>query len=181
MELDVEDIFAAAVGSVIGRFILFMIAVWVGCTVGGAGIVAGSIAEDWGWPADTIRWLWAAPLLLFSSWALLNVPFLIYWLMRFVRSEGDGYVAWGVVIAVESLVVMLGWLRDFVHGWLPLTVAWIFWFVVLVMAGTGLWMIRQHCINCWARELGMLRAANAQKLAEQEAEERERMKLEDLR
>ena len=36
-------------------------------------------------------------------------------------------------------------------------------------------------INQWAREIGILRATNAQRLAAKEAEERERMRQEQLR
>ena len=30
----------------------------------------------------------------------------------------------GIVIGMQALVVMLGWVRDFVDGWLPMIVAW---------------------------------------------------------
>lgn len=45
MNLDVEDIFASAIGGVFGRLVFFIIAVWLGCCIGGAGIVAGSMAD----------------------------------------------------------------------------------------------------------------------------------------
>ena len=83
-----------------------------------------------------------------------------------------------MVIAVESLVVMLSWVKSFVNGWPAMGVAWATWLVLLVMVGTGIWLVRQHLINLWARDMAMLRAANAQKRAEREAEERRRMELE---
>jgi hypothetical protein len=46
------------------------------------------------------------------------------------------------------------------------------------MLGTGIWLIRQHLINTWARRLGMLRAENAQKRAQKEEQERARMQQE---
>jgi hypothetical protein len=181
MNLDVTDIFASAIGGVFGRAVLFIVAIWLGCCIGGAGIVAGSMADAGSWRVNTLLWLWAGPLLLFSSWAFLNIPFLLYYLMRFVRSEGDSYLTWGVVIAVESLVVMLGWVKSFVSGWLPMSIAWATWLVLLMMLGTGIWLVRQHLINLWARDLAMLRAVNAQQRAERETEERRRMELEGER
>lgn len=181
MDLDIEDVVAGAVGSVIGRFILFLIAVWIGCSVGALGMVAGIIADNGTWPKGDGMWILVSPLLLFSSWAVLNIPFLIFYLVRFIRGEGDDYVTWGVVLGVESLAVMLGWGRDFVHGWLPMSVAVLVWLVVLTMAETGVWLIRQMGINRWAREMAVLRAINAQRQAEKEAEERERMGNEELR
>jgi hypothetical protein len=180
MQLDVEDVLAGAVGSVFGRFILFVVAVWLGCTVGWTAMMAGTVAEGT-FEVNDLKWFWTAPLMLISSWAVLNVPFLLFSLMRFIRSEGDDYLTWGVVIAVESLAVMVAWVGDSVEGWLPLTVAWAAWLMFSIMLGTGIWLLRQHLINCWARDLGMLRAANAQRRAEREAEERERMSMEEER
>jgi len=179
MDLDIEDVVAGAVGSVFGKFILFLVAVWIGCSVGVLGIIAGMMVEDGTWQIDGRMWFWLSPLLLFSTWLVLNVPFLIFQIVRFIRGDGDGYVTWGVVIAVESLMVMLGWAGDFTHEWLAKLTAWAVWLVVLTMVGTGIWLVRQMFINKWAQEIGMLRAANAQRRAEKEAEERERMRLED--
>src|SRR6187402_2304404 len=112
MDLDVEDIITGAVGSVLGRLVLFAVAVWLGCGVGGAGIAAGSMVEMGTWRVPAWWWLWAGPLLLLSSWAFLNIPFLFYFLMRFVRGDGDSYLTWGIVIGVQALVVILGWVGD---------------------------------------------------------------------
>ena len=181
MDLDVEDIITGAVGSVLGRFVLFLVAVWLGCSVGGAGIAAGDMAESGTWQVPTLFWLGAGPLLLFSSWAFLNIPFLMYFLMRFVRGDGDSYLTWGIVIGVQALVVMLGWVGDFVEKWVPMIIAWTTWLVLLVMIGTGIWLVRQHLINLWARDIGLLRAENAMRRAEQEEKERRRILLEDDR
>ncbi len=181
MDLDVEDIIAGAVGSVLGRMVLFLVAVWLGSCVGGAGIAAGTMAEMGTLLVPTLLWMWAGPLLLFSSWAFINIPFLMYFLMRFVRGDGDSYLTWGIVIGVQALVVMLGWVRDFVEGWVPMIVAWTTWSVLLTMIGTGIWLVRQHLINLWARDMGILRAENAQLRAEREDEERQRMLMEEDR
>jgi hypothetical protein len=181
MDLDVEDIITGAVGSVLGRMVLFGVAVWLGCCVGGAGIAAGDMAESGTWRVPTLLWLWAGPLLLFSSWAFLNIPFMFYFLMRFIRGDGDSYVTWGIVIGMQALFVMLGWVRDFVENWVPLIVAWTTCIVLLTMIGSGIWLVRQHLINLWARDMAMLRAENAQRRAEREEEERGRMALEEDR
>lgn len=179
VHLDIEDVFAGAVGSVFGKFILFVVAVWLGCSVGAAGMAVGAMVDAGTWRHLNGFWIWASPLLLFSIWALLNIPFLLFFLIRFIRDEGDGFLAWGIVIGVESLVVMAGWAHVFVHGWRPLTCAWFAWLILLIMLETGIWLIRQHLLNCWARNLGMLRAENAMRRALKEEQERSRMLLED--
>lgn len=181
MDLDVEDILAGAVASVLGRLVLFIVAVWLGCCVGGAGIVAGTMAENGSWRPESLLFLWAGPLLLFSTWAFLNIPVLFFFLLRFIRNDGDSYLNLGIVIGLQALVVMLGWSADFVDGWLPLVVAWATCLLLLTMIGTGLWLVRQHLINLWARDMAMLRAENAQRRAERESEERRRMELEEDR
>ncbi len=181
MDLDIEDVVAGAVGSVFGRFILFLVAVWIGCSVGVLGIIAGMMVEEGTWLLHGRVWFLVSPLLLFSTWLLLNIPFLIFQVVRFIRGDGDGYVTWGAVIAVESLFVMLGWVGDFTNEWLAKLTAWAVWLVALTMAGTGIWLVRQMLINKWAQEMAMLRSANAQRRAEKEAEERKRMKMEDAR
>ncbi|MBC8126157.1 MAG: hypothetical protein H8M99_03270, partial [Gloeobacteraceae cyanobacterium ES-bin-144] len=124
MHLDVEDVLLNAIGTVFGKIILFIVAVWMGCMVGGLGIVAGSMIEHRDWPSVSWGSILACPLLLLSSWALLNIPFLFISLIRFIRSDGDGYLTWGIVIAVEALFGMLGYVRDEMKGWVPMAVAW---------------------------------------------------------
>lgn len=182
VQLDFEDVLAGALGSVFGRFLLFVAAVWLGCTVGAAAMIAGHLAESGasgiGVPSS---WLLASPLMLLSSWALLNVPFLFYVLIRFIREEGDDFLTWGLVAGVQALAVMAGWAHTVLDGWLPLATAWGSLLVLLTMLGTGVWLIRQHLINSWARRLGMLRAENAMKRALKEEAERAQMQLEDDR
>lgn len=179
MNLDIEDIFAGVFGSIIARGILFLLAVWIGCTIGAAALMAGVCISE-----GSLQWgslgfyLFASPLLLFSVWAFLNIPFLLFAFIYFIRSEGPIYRAWGIVVGVESLAVMAGWASTFVTGWLPLVASWIIWAVLLGMLETGVWLIYQSRVNAWARDLGMLRAASAQRRAEKEAEEHARIVLE---
>lgn len=166
MAWDVEDVIGSAVASVVGRCLLFAAAVWLGSTLGSAAIVTGRIVETGSWSADDLRWIWLSPLLLLTTWALINIPCLIILLERYLRSDWDGYLLWGIVVALESLMVMAGWLGALVEGWLPALVAWAAWLTLLAMGGTGLWLIRQHFINCWARDLGILRIENSRRNAE---------------
>lgn len=182
MRLDIEDILVGAIASVTGRFFLVVAAIWVGSLIGAGGLIAGDMVENMRWsPHGALRLFLQSPLLLFSSWALLNIPFLGFMSYRFIRDEGDSYLMWGIVLGVESLMVMAGWAHVSAQGWLPRTCAWFAWAILLTMAGTGIWLVRQHLINNWARELGMLRAENAQRRAQREDEERARIALEDDR
>jgi hypothetical protein len=175
MNLDIEDVLAGALASVVVRAILFGVAVWLGCTVGAAAMLAGHIAEAGSWRIGVHEsWIWASPLLLVNVWALLNIPFLFCFLVRFLRDESDDFLTFGIVVGVESIMVMAGWANHLVHGRLPLAVAGFTWLLLLIMIGTGVWLIRQHLINTWARRLAMIRAANAQKLARKEEQERAR-------
>jgi hypothetical protein len=173
MQLDVEDIFAGVFSSILGRWLLFIVAVWIGCWVGLTGLVAGSYS--WGGRLDieeVIERLALAPTLLLSLWGVLNVPFLLFSFIYFIRSESVGYKAWGIVIGVESLTVMAGWARYKSGGGWELLVAWLAWLVVLVMVETGVWLIAQMVRNRWARQLDALRSENAQRNAAAEAERR---------
>ena len=180
MKLDIEDVLAGAIASVFGRCLLFALAIWLGCTVSAVALLAGYMVEVESWSTGVHdSWIWASPLLLLNVWALLNIPFLLFFLVRFIRDESDDFLTFGIVVGVESLVVMAGWTHDLIHGWLPLAVAGFIWLALLIMLGTGIWLIRQHLINTWARRLGMLRAENAQKRAQKEEQERTRMQQEE--
>jgi hypothetical protein len=155
---------------VIGRSFLFAAAVWFGCMIGAVGLLGGKIVDtQGGFRGDVIEMILGCPLLLLSSWALLNIPFLIIILIVFIRNEYDSYLVWGIVVSVESLMVMAGYARDFLPAVFPLVCAWGIWAVVLTMAGTGIWFTRQWFINRWARDLGMLRQEIAMERAAREA------------
>ncbi len=172
MRIDIEDIAAGAIGSLLGRLFLFAAAVWMGCMVGAAAIVGGEIIEREGrLPPDLIESAATAPLLLLSSWFLLNAPFLFITLVVFIRNESDSYLVWGIIAAVESLMAMAGYAHDILPSAVPRICAWFIWAVLLTMAGTGIWFMRQWFINQWARELGMLRVEIAQERAAREGRE----------
>ena len=176
MKLDIEDVLAGAITSVFGRALIFTGAIWLGCAVGAFALLAGYMVEVESWRTGVDgSWLWANPMLLLNVWALLNIPFLLFFFIRFIRDEGDDFLTFGILVGVESLVVMAGWTDDLIQGWLPLAVAGFTWLTLVIMLGTGIWLIRQHLINTWARRLGMLRAENAQRHAQTEDAERTRL------
>ncbi len=182
VNFDIQDVLADALGSVFGRFLLFMVAAWFGCTLGAAAMLAGQLEQGRVNGAGFLGfWIWASPLLLLSSWALLNVPFLLYFITRFIREDGDDFLTLGLVVGAQSLVVMAGWAHDFVQGWMPLATAWGTWLVFMAMLGTGLWLLRRYSIRCRLRNLALLREKNARMRALKEDAERARMRLEDDR
>jgi hypothetical protein len=174
MNIDAGDIFISTIREVFGRMILLVLAVWFGCCLGGCGILAGQMMRSGGVTRDLASFLWLSPFLLFNVWAVLNVPFLLFYAMKFVRAEGDVYLNWGVIVAVESLVVMLGWGQFSIYPWLPLLVAWGTWLWLVGMMGVGVWFIRQYWIQRWVRDMALLRAANAQQRMEREQAEQQR-------
>lgn len=179
MNIDVEDVIAGALGSIIGRVILFALAVWLGCTLGGMSLIVGTIVQEGTWKlGEVYQWLWASPVLIFSQWGFLNFPFLMFSFIYFIFSEGAAHKAWGIILGVESLMVMLGWCKyPMQSGW-PIASAWLTWAIILGMVETGVWLLHQHRVNTWAREMGMLRSEIAQRRAEQEAKENIRINRE---
>lgn len=98
--------------------------------------------------------------------------------LYFVRSESAGHRAWGIIVGVESLMVMLGWCKYPIQSGWPIASAWFTWALILAMVETGVWLLHQHQVNTWAREMGMLRSEIAQRRAENEAKENIRISRE---
>lgn len=162
MKIDFGDVFASGIGWLIKQLFLFVASIWLGCTMGGAALLAGRLADGWSFDADLILY---SPALLLTLWLIPNVCFLgaaIYW---FVRNETNTPLACGILAGVEALVAVAG-KTGRLHGWLPLSVAWVTCVVLIAMMGTGLWFLRQWQINRWAIELEGLKAENAMRRAE---------------
>lgn len=175
MQLDIEDVLASAIGSVIGRFLMFCAAVWLGCSIGAAGMIAGAMIQCQAWDVSIGFWIWASPLLVFNMWWWLNIPFVLFALIHFVRAENAGCRAWGVIVGVESLAVMAGWAHVFVSGWLALACAWLTWAALLAFLETGLWRVHHRHVTRLARDIAALREHNAQRRAADVAVARERI------
>jgi hypothetical protein len=182
VNFDIQDVLADGLGSVFVRFLLFIVAAWLGCTLGAAAILAGQFEQTRvcgiGFSGF---WIWASPLLLLSSWALLNVPFLLFFLARFIREDGDDFLTIGLVIGVQSLAVMAGWAHDFVQGWAPRAIAWSAWLIIVAMLGTGLWFARQAVTRAQLRNMARLHEENDRLRKLKIDEERAQMSLEDER
>lgn len=171
MPYDVEDVFAGAFGSVIAKSLIFAAAVWIGCSLGVAGFLAGALAHGQVWRSEFSFWLWASPIYLVSYWGIPNLAFLLVSLTYFILSERSSYLAWGVVLGVESLVVMAGWAHVFGKNPFGITIAWLVWIALLIMIETGVWLVRSIIVSSWARRLGTLRAENARHHAAKNTQE----------
>lgn len=172
VRIDIEDVIAGVVGSLIGRSLLFCFAVWLGCIVGSAGLFAGMIIQHPTWEPKVVV-IWFTPLMTFNMWWLLNIPFGLFAFIYFIRSESAGCLAWGVVAGVESLDVMAGWAHVYFHKWLPLACAWLAWAVLLAMLECGVWVAYLLYCNRNLREVEHVRRQNARRRAAAEAMERQ--------
>lgn len=180
MQIDLEDILTSTVGRILVQIFLFASAVWVGCTLGALGLVAGVCVTSW---HDALGWLgavWASPLLLFSVWLFPNIVVLCGGVGYFLVSENAGFKAWSVVVALESFFVMAGWAMDLKSAG-PIAIAWISWLLLLGMVETGVWLVLQMLTNRWARELAVFNMENTRRRAEQQLVERLRLNKEDDR
>jgi hypothetical protein len=172
VNLDIQDVLANAIGSVIGRFLMFLMAAWLGCVLGFLSLAAGLMAEDGPWNVSIPPlWIWASPLLLLNSWALLNFPILLFLLARFIREDGDDCVTLGIVVAMESLAVMLGWAHELTSGG-ALAISWCAWLTFAFMCGSALWLMRCWLMNSQLYRLARLRERIARKRIQFEKQER---------
>ena len=165
MKIDFGDVFASGIGWLLKQLFLFTASIWLGCSMGGAALVAGQLSD--GRSAD-FEVLLASPVLLLTLWLIPNLLFLgaaIYW---FIRAETSTPHACGILAAVEALIAVAGWVKVFDGEWLPVTVAWTTCVILIVMMGTGIWFFRQWQINRWAGEIAALKAENAMRRAELE-------------
>jgi hypothetical protein len=167
MSYDPVDVGAGAVGFFFRRIPLLVLAVWGGSMAGAGGLAAGLLAGGNAPSIDLLRW---APVLLFSDWGMLNLPILLVAFIYFATSDGDGYVPWIWLVGVECLIVMLGhgWRLG---GWLPWTAAVAACLVLVGMAATAAFFLRQWNADRWARHLAAVNAANAERLAARDAEQ----------
>lgn len=178
MRLDVEDVLAGEFGRFF-RMILFVLsASWVGSMIGGLAWFFGTWDLTPGNLVFALAALWSGPALLVSDWMIPNFGLLVLGITILFVTDHTGYAAWGTIVGLESVFALLG--TRYQHEPASvLVVAALSWLVLLVMVETGIWLVRQMMINKWAQEIWMLRAANAQRRAEKEVEERERMRTED--
>lgn len=165
-------------GSLLGRALLFAAALWIGCSLGLVAIAAGLVVEERTWRVGNPMMLFVSPLFLFSYWMFLNVPFLLFAFIHFIRSENAGAYTWATVLAVQSLMVMAGWAHHLSDDWPPIVVSWLAWAVLLAMTGSAVWLLRQWSMNRWACQLAMVQMENAQRISEREKLFRESIRKE---
>ncbi len=58
MNIDVQDVIAGTLGSIVGRVVLFVFAMWLGCTIGGMSLIVGMIVQEGTWDLGGVyQWL----------------------------------------------------------------------------------------------------------------------------
>ena len=168
MQLDFEDVLAGTFGRLVLFSLFLFSAIWMGSTIGGLALAVGR----WDFSVHTfsidLEALWWSPLLLINLWIVPNVAFLAAMMVYLLVSENTGYAAWGTIVGIESLFVMLSWAHHSSPAY-RISITWGTWLVLLAMAETGIWLIRQMRMNRWAREMAELSAENAMIRAEREA------------
>ncbi len=169
MSYDPVDIWGGAFGSLLKQSFLYASAVWIGCSIGGGAIMVEKLSAGVVPKFEMLNLVWASPVLLVSLWGIPNLLVLLIGVIYFIRSESASYVAWIVLAAIESLVVMLGWAGKISTEWIPRTAAWGSWLILLTMAATGVFFLRQFHINRWALQMARIEAENARRRAEMEA------------
>jgi hypothetical protein len=177
MNVDPQDVMVGAFGRIAQQAMLFFAAVWIGSMAGGFALACGLGVGSFTEALKFLPKVLMGPGLLLNSWIALNSVVLLGGAAYFILSEDAGFKAWGILAGVESLFVMLGytfWLK----GIFQISVAWSVWFALLVMMETGVWLIRQMLVDRWAHELATVQMQNAQRRAQNEIEERQRISLE---
>jgi hypothetical protein len=169
MRLDFQEVLAGTFGKLVVLTLLMMSAIWVGSLLASVALAMG---DGWTRRTSVPLNLVAAPLLQFSPWILANVAILAAWGVILLITDRMGHAAWGSVVALESLFAMLGGGLKFSDPW-DGAKAWAFWFILLAMFETGVWLAIQMRRNQSLRELAELRAQNAMRHAEREAQLRD--------
>lgn len=168
MQLDFEDVLAGTLGRLVLFSLFLLSAIWIGSAIGGMALVIGRWDFSSGGSLIDFGVLWLSPVLLINLWIVPNVAFLAAMVVYLMISENIGYVAWGAIVGIESLFVMLGWAHHSSPAY-HITVTWGAWLILLAMVEIGVWLVRQMRMNRWAREMAELSAENAMIRAEREA------------
>lgn len=165
MQLDIEDILTHGIGRLLQTILFFGSAIWLGSLIGGVAI----LAVQGGFPDfRDFEELLLSPLLLLNMWMILNVAFLAAMMILILVKDGLDYVPWGIIMGGESLFVMLGWDLDFFKP-VQAAISWACWLVLLGMAETGVWVIRQWRRQIQIQQIIELKADNWAARAEREA------------
>lgn len=171
MQLDIEDVLSGVFGRISSHALYLLSAIWIGSMIGGSAILAG----EWLYSPRSFHglgWVWVSPYLLFNMGIVLNAAFLGFITIYVMHSDNSGFAVWGVVVGVESLFAMFG-INFHPLPALYQVASWGAWLVLLTMAETGVWLIRNARMNRWAREMMELSAENALRRAERESRSHE--------
>ncbi len=168
MKADIIDIFVDGCGWVLGKASLFALAIAMGIGMGAVALAAGTFTGGGGFGFARN----AAPIYghLIIVCVLLPLAVGIFWTgMWFVRSENTGVREWGIIAAVQALLVTGGFCTALPGGWLPQLAAWSLAIAMPAMLGAGLWSFQQWRVQRWAAGLIELQAINAARRAELKA------------
>lgn len=168
MQIDIEDVLGGTLGRICRLFLYLLSAIWTGSMIGAIAWAVGSGHFLHGFSALDLTEILSTPVLLLSVWIVPNVAFLAVAVTYLMVSDNQGYAPWGIIMGMESLFVVLGQQGSF-HSSLLWMAAWTLWLVLLAMAETGIWLLKQAKTNRWAREMAALNAENALRRAEREA------------
>ena len=168
MLFDIEDVLSGAIGRVFLLFVFLISATWLGSFIGGLALSFRHWDLLSGYVSFELSLLWESPGLLLNVWIVPNVGLLAMAAVYLMVTDGFGYAAWGIIVAVESLFAMLDRCMSF-YNMTEAVVSWSSWLVLVVMAETGVCLVRNWKRNQWAREMMELSAENAMRRAERVA------------
>ena len=169
MLFDIEDVLSSAIGRVFLLFVFVVSAIWLGSFIGGLALSFRHWDLSSGYVFFELSLLWESPGLLFNVWIVPNLGLLAMAAVYLMVTDGFGYAAWGTIVAVESLFAMLDRYMSF-YNMTEAVVSWSSWLVLVVMAETGVCLVRNWKRNQWAREMMELSAENAMRRAERDAD-----------
>jgi hypothetical protein len=160
MSYDPLDVIGGALGSIIKRLLYFASAVWIGSMV---GVVSSLVAYliSGGTPETGMLWAFLfAPLVMINSWIALNFLIIAVGLAYSIWATDPGYRGWMILAVASSIGVKMDAKNTFGGAWLPVTAGWVCWLVLLVMLGTGVWMVCQYFLSSWAHHFHHVQAEN---------------------
>ncbi len=158
MKAGIIDLFVDSFGWVLGKTLLFALAVMGGLAIGGFGLWAATqaVSGEFAFQAGGI------PVFHHLSWvtALLPQILLLFWAgMVFVRSEMAEMKHWGQVAAIQALLMVGCFARALPDGMLPQILAW-----GLTLGGiAGLFALLRK-IGSWQLNRGMDHLARLEEL-----------------
>ena len=145
------DILVDSFGWVVGKALLFALAVVAGFGMGVIALAAGTAAGGGGFGFASINPGIHTHLVVVAS--LLPLVACVFWAgMWFVRSENAGAREWGVIAGIHTILLVACFTAALPSGWLSKAAAWGLALAMPLMLGTGLWVFQQWRMSRWTRK-----------------------------